>query len=75
MPLREDNTLSRIFNANKDNVNEYNVASLGLTQNITTPEGEVKIIMSGLAFIMARVNVIPINNFARVDDKNSGEDN
>ena len=64
MKVKEDGTLSRIFTSNTDNINEYNVASVAFTKNDDT-----RIYMNGIAFIMARVNVVPINNFAKVDRK------
>jgi len=64
MKVKEDGTLSRIFTSNTDNINEYNVASIAFTKNDDT-----RIYMNGIAFIMARVNVVPINNFAKVDRK------
>ncbi len=73
MKLREDNTLARIFTANTDNVNEYIVASLGITGIDTTDKG-IKVYMNGLAFVMSRVNVVPKNNFARVDDRKDKKD-
>ena len=69
MKLADENTLSRIFTANTDNVNEYNVASIGITDTSRTINGEIRVAMNGLAFVMTRVNVIPINNFAKVDRK------
>ena len=67
--LSDDNSLARIFTANTDNLNEYNVAALGITTTSKRPDGKVHIYMSGLAFVMTRVNVIPKNNFARVEEK------
>ncbi len=75
MKLKEDQTLARIFTANTDNVNEYNVASIGITALENAPNGKVRVYMNGLAFVMSRVNVIPKNNYARVDKKPEGEKN
>jgi hypothetical protein len=58
--IEEDNILERVFLSNKDNVNEYAIASVGIT-NIRNNE----VFMSGLAFIMTRVNVIPENKFVK----------
>jgi hypothetical protein len=74
MKLREDNTLARIFTSNTDNINEYIVASIGVTGLNTTADGNIKVLMNGLAFVMSRVNVVPTNNFARVDDKKDKKD-
>jgi hypothetical protein len=55
--LPEDNVLERMFSANKDSVNEYAVASVGIAGvNEKNSKG-------GLAFIMTRVNVVPANKF------------
>lgn len=57
----EDLELERILTANKDNVNEYNIATIGITRSQPMPSGGVKLYMSGLGFLMTRVNVIPKN--------------
>ena len=71
--LSQDNILERVFLSNKDNVNEYAVASVMVTQ---PPEymknGQVRIYMGGMAFVMTRVNVIPENKF--IKEKKNGED-
>lgn|SRR5574344_928187 len=58
----EEKTLERVFNANTDNVNEYNIAAVALTTS-----GVSKLIparsMNGAAFIMNRINVISKNNY------------
>ena len=59
----EDLELERIFIANNKNINEYNVASIGITRAQPIPTGGTKLYMSGLAFLMTRVNVIPENKF------------
>jgi len=59
----EDLELERIFTANKKNLNEYNVASIGITRGHPLPNGSMKLYISGLAFMMTRVNVIPENNY------------
>lgn len=65
----EDQTLTRMFQANSDNINEYNVASVGITASEPAGDDKVRVYMNGLAFIMTRVNVVPKNNFAKVDKK------
>lgn len=59
----DDVELERIFIANKKNINEYNIATISVTRGRPTPNGNIKIYMSGLAFMMTRVNVIPENNY------------
>ncbi len=64
-PVINNNTLERVFISNKNNVNEYVMASVGLAQ--AQEQGEnINIHMKGLAFIMTRVNVIPENKFVQI---------
>lgn len=72
-PFSDELTLTRIFTANENNLNEYNVASVAIANADTTSDGNVKMYLNGLAFVMTRVNVIPKNNFAKVKDKNEQE--
>lgn len=64
--LPKDGILERVFTSNKDNINEYTVASYGITQAEMNEGPELKIYVTGLGFIMSRVNVIPKNNFIKV---------
>ena len=70
--LSQDNVLERVFLSNTDNVNEYTVASVMVTE---PPEymknGQVRIYMGGMAFVMTRVNVVPENMF--IKDKKDGK--
>ena len=66
--LSEEQTLSRIFKANTENLNEYNVASVGITRAEAVSETKFRVYMNGLAFIMTRINVVPKNNFAEPGD-------
>ena len=72
----DENTLERVFRANKDNTNEYNIAAVGVTRaeqaDKKNPES-INIYMSGIAFIMTRVNVIPENKFIKSDENNEQE--
>lgn len=58
-----DNMLERVFTANKDNINENVIASAGIAYTQQNDNDEIKVLMSGLVFIMTRVNVIPENKF------------
>lgn len=71
LPLNQE--IERIFHANRDNVNEYNIASVGVTKTEPLDEENVKVYMSGLAFLMTRVNVISKNNFVKLEDKEIGK--
>ncbi len=60
--LPDDGILERFFTSNADGVNEYIVASIGLTR----PEFENKdlqINVTGVAYVIKRINVIPENKF------------
>ena len=57
----EDTALERIFTANKDNIDEYISATLGITRSKPLPNGDFKLYMSGIAFVMTKVNIIPEN--------------
>ena len=57
----EDTSLERIFFANKDNIHEYVAGTLGITRSKPVPNGDIKLYMSGLAFLMTKVTVIPMN--------------
>ncbi len=71
--LPEDQVLERVFKANTDNLNEYTVASVGITKAEPESATVVRVYMSGLAIVMTRVNVIPKNNFIKFEDKNAEE--
>lgn len=70
--LSDNNILERVFISNNNNVNEYNVASIGITQAENYDDTHIRVYMKGLAFIMTRVNVIPENKFT---DSNKDEKN
>ena len=56
--ISENKLLQRIFTANKENLNEYNVASVAVGR-----ANSENILMTGAAFIMTRINVVPVNKF------------
>lgn len=53
----DDNILERMFYANKNGKNEYNIASIGVTKSEALSPNTVRVYMAGLAFIMTRVNL------------------
>ncbi len=55
--LPDDNILERMFYANKDGKNEYNVASIGISKSEQITFEKFRVYIAGLAFIMTRVNV------------------
>ncbi len=54
--IPDDNILERMFYANTDGKNEYNVASVGLSKSEIIGT-KIKVYMTGIAFIITRVNV------------------
>ncbi len=67
--MPDDNVLERVFMSNKDNINEYAVASVGIAKAEVYDKKKVRITMGGLAFIMTRVNVVPENKFIKFEEK------
>lgn len=59
--MPEDNILERLFTANKENKNEYVIASIGLTKaNICDLSIQVSLV--GFGYQVVRVNVLPENS-------------
>lgn len=71
--LPPEQVIERIITANTDNVNEYSIASVGVTKTEPVDEESVKVYMNGLAFLMTRVNVIPENKFVKLEEVQSGK--
>jgi hypothetical protein len=71
--LPEDGVLERMFDSNKNNLNEYSVASFGITKARIGKGTEIKISITGLGFVMSRVNVIPKNDFVKVAENEKTE--
>ena len=71
-PLRtmpKTHILERYIKANTDNINEYAVASLAISKSTSDSINGTKIYVAGIACVMKRVNVVPKNNFATLEDK------
>lgn len=64
--LPDDGILERVFKSNGKNINEYSVASFGITKAEISEGREIKIYVTGLGFVMSRINVIPKNDFIKV---------
>ncbi len=67
--MNEDNVLERMFTTNKDNLNEYAVASIGIAmppapQQKNKRSAKANKGSGGMAVIMTRVNVVPANKSA-----------
>ena len=68
--ISDDNTLERMFYANKNNVNEYTTASVGIARSEIYDKTKVRVYVSGVAFLMTRVNVIPQNKHITLEEEN-----
>ncbi len=71
--LPEEGILERMFKSNNKNINEYAVASFGITKAEIKNSSEIKIYVTGLGFVMSRVNVIPENKYVKVDKDEKSE--
>jgi len=60
--------LERLIKANTQNLNEYTITSLAISKVKNEGSGNLKVYMSGLACIMKRVNIIPKNEFIKLED-------
>ncbi len=69
--LTADNQLERIFRANKDNINEYVTASIGIAKAEPYDNTQSRVYVSGIAFLITRVNVIPKNEFIKIEEENA----
>ena len=67
--LTDNSVLERVFTSNKDNVNEYAVASIGITRAQSVSDTQARIYMGGLAFIMTRINVTPENKLIQTESE------
>ena len=64
--LPDDGILERVFKSNDKNINEYAVSSFGITKADLERGKGIKVYITGLGFMMTRVNVIPKNEFIKV---------
>ena len=71
MPIikrRTANILERIFRANTDNVNEYIIASIGLTK-ADIQDMNIKLSLTGFGYTIKRVNIIPQNKYITIKEE------
>lgn len=66
--LPDDNILERFFTSNNDNLNEYIVASIGLTKTTIT-DMNLNISLTGFGYAIRRVNVISKDKIKDEDAK------
>lgn len=62
--LPEDNILERLFTSNNENLNEYIVASIGLTKS-SVENMNIKLSLVGFGYAIRRVNVVKECNVAQ----------
>ena len=67
--MPQSQTLERLLKANTDNLNEYTVASLAISKAKDVGGNNFRVYMAGLACVMKRVNVIPKNEYIKIEDK------
>jgi len=72
--LSDENMLERVFSANKLNINEYATASIGIAKAETYDKTKTRVYLSGIAFLMTRVNVIPENKYITIEEKDAQKD-
>ncbi len=66
--LPKSQVLERVIKSNTDNLNEYAVVSLVMSNVKQTGPENLRAYMAGLACIMKRINVIPQNNFINSEE-------
>lgn len=71
--LPESGILERLFKANNDNLNEYTVASVGITRAHVTKSKEIKLLVTGLGYVITRTNVISAKDFSKVKGNGTKE--
>ncbi len=68
--MPKDNILERLFTANNDKMNEYVIASIGLTQT-DIQDLSIKMSLTGFGYVIKRVNVVPaVQEEENQNDKN-----
>ncbi len=64
--------IERILKSNKNNTNEYAAVTIGLTRATIEPP-EVVFTMTGMAFVMSRINVLHKNSSDVIEKENKNE--
>ncbi len=67
--IKKDGVLERVFKANKENHNEFATASIGITKAAILDPKNINIQITGMAFVMSRVNVVDKKNAVIADSK------
>lgn len=68
--VRKNGVLERVFTANKDEYNEYAIASVGITKASIVNSQNISINVTGMAFLMTRINVLNVkeNKYKTADE-------
>ena len=70
--LPEDNILERLFTSNGDNLNEYVIATIGLTK-AAVEDLNLKLSLTGFGYAIKRVNVIPQSKLTTTDESKNND--
>lgn len=70
--LPEDNILERLFTSNGDNLNEYVIATIGLTK-AAVEDLNLKLSLTGFGYAIKRVNVIPQDKLTTTDESKNND--
>ena len=68
-----DGILERVFKSNKDNLNEYVVVTYCITKPVLTKNKQIETLLTGVGYIINRVNVVPENKFITITENDKKE--
>ena len=69
----QDGILERVFKSNKDNLNEYIVVTYCITKPVLTKSKQIETLLTGVGYIINRVNVVPENKFITISEDGEKE--
>ena len=69
----QDGILERVFKSNKDNLNEYIVVTYCITKPVLTKTKQIETLLTGVGYIINRVNVVPENKFITITENDKKE--
>ncbi|MBR1908165.1 hypothetical protein IJ818_04430 [bacterium] len=69
----QDGILERVFKSNQDNLNEYIVVTYCITKPVLTKTKQIETLLTGVGYIINRVNVVPENKFITVSENGKKE--
>lgn len=71
--VSQDGILERVFKSNKDNLNEYAVVTYCITKPILNKNKQIETLLTGVGYIINRVNVVPENKFITITEDGKKE--